>query len=174
MIGGGSRIRTYELLRGQFYRLLPLTARPPLRISKVCRWRRGGISTPEALAGLPAFEAGAFNRALPPLHIGAARFWCGRRDSNSQREYPAGFRPAASTDSATSARHVRKCFSSFAPRSQRSRTGMVGVAGFEPAAPSSQTRCATRLRYTAALRADRPSRTRLPVLATKCRGPDPL
>src|SRR5581483_6544425 len=25
---------------------------------------------------------------------------------------------------------------------------MVGVAGFEPAAPSSRTRCATRLRYT--------------------------
>src|SRR5215475_3309425 len=26
--------------------------------------------------------------------------------------------------------------------------GMVGVAGFEPATPSSRTRCATRLRYT--------------------------
>ncbi len=25
---------------------------------------------------------------------------------------------------------------------------MVGVAGFEPAAPCSQSRCATRLRYT--------------------------
>jgi hypothetical protein len=25
---------------------------------------------------------------------------------------------------------------------------MVGVAGFEPATPSSRTRCATRLRYT--------------------------
>src|SRR6266566_4788621 len=26
--------------------------------------------------------------------------------------------------------------------------GLVGVAGFEPATPSSRTRCATRLRYT--------------------------
>ena len=30
--------------------------------------------------------------------------------------------------------------------------GMVGVAGFEPAAPWSQTRCATKLRYTPNLR----------------------
>ncbi len=29
---------------------------------------------------------------------------------------------------------------------------MVGVAGFEPAAPWSQTRCATKLRYTPNLR----------------------
>ncbi len=29
--GGGGRIRTFELLRGQIYSLLPLTARPPLR-----------------------------------------------------------------------------------------------------------------------------------------------
>src|SRR5688572_17450325 len=28
------------------------------------------------------------------------------------------------------------------------RVRMVGVAGFEPAAPCSQSRCATRLRYT--------------------------
>src|SRR5262249_29634537 len=29
--GGGGRIRTFELRRGQIYSLLPLTARPPLR-----------------------------------------------------------------------------------------------------------------------------------------------
>ena len=29
---------------------------------------------------------------------------------------------------------------------------LVGVAGFEPATPSSRTRCATRLRYTPTLR----------------------
>src|ERR1700716_837858 len=29
-----------------------------------------------------------------------------------------------------------------------SRERLVGVAGFEPATPSSRTRCATRLRYT--------------------------
>src|SRR6476619_7284250 len=28
------------------------------------------------------------------------------------------------------------------------RENLVGVAGFEPATPSSRTRCATRLRYT--------------------------
>ena len=30
---------------------------------------------------------------------------------------------------------------------------LVGVAGFEPATPSSRTRCATRLRYTPTFRA---------------------
>src|SRR5438045_8402631 len=30
----------------------------------------------------------------------------------------------------------------------KSRERLVGVAGFEPATPSSRTRCATRLRYT--------------------------
>jgi hypothetical protein len=29
--GGGRRIRTFELIRGQIYSLLPLTARPSLR-----------------------------------------------------------------------------------------------------------------------------------------------
>ena len=32
---------------------------------------------------------------------------------------------------------------------------MVGVAGFEPATPSSRTRCATRLRYTPTAKAGR-------------------
>src|SRR5215813_13625688 len=32
---------------------------------------------------------------------------------------------------------------------------LVGVAGFEPATPSSRTRCATRLRYTPTARAGR-------------------
>jgi len=39
--GGGGRIRTYELQRGQFYRLLPLTARPPLRSIQENAFRLG-------------------------------------------------------------------------------------------------------------------------------------
>src|SRR4051812_32534160 len=35
-----------------------------------------------------------------------------------------------------------------ASRKLAGRGGVVGVAGFEPATPSSRTRCATRLRYT--------------------------
>ena len=33
---------------------------------------------------------------------------------------------------------------------------LIGVAGFEPAAPSSRTRCATRLRYTPTFGQDHP------------------
>lgn len=33
--GGGSRIRTYVLIRGQIYSLLPLTARPSHHILKI-------------------------------------------------------------------------------------------------------------------------------------------
>ena len=29
----------------------------------------GGIRTPDTRKGMPDFESGAFNRALPPLHI---------------------------------------------------------------------------------------------------------
>ena len=36
----------------------------------------------------------------------------------------------------------------LAQRAREARSYMVGVAGFEPATPSSRTRCATRLRYT--------------------------
>ena len=86
---------------------------------------------------------------------------------------PAGFKPAASTNSATSARHVRKCFSSFAPRSQRSRMPdrRSGDSNLRPPRPKRVALPA--LRYTPALRAYSPSRTRLPVLATICLRPAP-
>src|SRR4051794_18412021 len=48
---------------------------------------------------------------------------------------------------------IARLMRSLGPPLQRSRKigwpgGVVGVAGFEPATPSSRTRCATRLRYT--------------------------
>ena len=42
------------------------------------------------------------------------------------------------------------CAAFVALRRHRKSAVLVGVAGFEPATPSSRTRCATRLRYTPA------------------------
>lgn len=129
--------------------------------SATCPWRRGRDLNPEALAGLPAFEAGAFSRALLPLYSrlvqpdGAAPILVRTARFELATGMPAGFKPAASTGSATSACQVRKCFSIFAPRSQRSRMPDGRSGRIRTCGPSSQTRCATRLRYTPALRAVR-------------------
>src|SRR5437763_16503479 len=46
----------------------------------------------------------------------------------------------------------RDSFPISGPVSDRVCGKLVGVAGFEPATPSSRTRCATRLRYTPTMR----------------------
>jgi hypothetical protein len=150
--------------------------------SATCPWRRGRDLNPRGPCRPTRFRGGRIQpgSATPPYSIGAARLVRPRfgaapilvRTARFELAtgMPAGFKPAASTDSATSARQVRKCFSSFAPRSQRSRmpdgrSGRIRTCG--PLVPN-------EVRYQAALHSGSPSRTRLPALATKCLGPDPL
>jgi hypothetical protein len=57
---------------GHEFQRQPSDARPLINLPGCC-WTssggEGGIRTPDTLTGMPDFESGAFNRALPPLRI---------------------------------------------------------------------------------------------------------
>jgi hypothetical protein len=48
----------------------------------------GGIRTPDTRKGMPDFESGAFNRALPPLRAGRRRRNRHERDTRRQNSLP--------------------------------------------------------------------------------------
>jgi hypothetical protein len=52
------------------------------------RGGEGGIRTPDTRKGMPDFESGAFNRALPPLRAGHCRRSRYGRDTRRQNCLP--------------------------------------------------------------------------------------
>jgi hypothetical protein len=66
--GGGGRIRTFELRRGQIYSLLPLTARPPLHPTRRAFW----LSNQRVAKDKRAFPSANVARGRPPVSRKAA------------------------------------------------------------------------------------------------------
>jgi hypothetical protein len=67
-----------------------------------------------------------------------------RESSASVRSNP----PEAPSDCKTNCKTGYKQFENYSHKIKQLARKMVGVRGFEPPAPSSRTRCATRLHYT--------------------------